>query len=73
MVVLPNLHKEWKTSIALISCTIGTILKVYDNPRKEGDKMLGVMSTKIVVSKAKVLSSHIPLPNLLDSMLSPYS
>ena len=35
--------------------------------------MLGMMSAKILVSKATVLSSHILLPNLLDSMQSPYS
>ena len=39
MVVFPNLHKEWITSIELIVATIGTVLEVYNKPRKEGDKM----------------------------------
>ena len=73
MVGFPNLRKEWITSIELIAATIGTVLEVYDKPRKEGDKMLGAMSAKILVSKATVLPSHILLPNLLDSTQSPYS
>ena len=72
MVVLPNLRKEWINSIALIGAMIGMILEVYDKPRK-GDKMFGVMPAKIMVSMAKVFLSHILLPNLLDSMQSPYS
>ena len=73
MVVFPNLRKEWTTSIALIAATIGTVLEVYNKPRKEGDKMLGAISAKILVSRATVLPSHILLPNLLDSTQSPYS
>ena len=33
MVVLPNLHKGWISSIALIVATIGIVLEVYDTPR----------------------------------------
>ena len=73
MVVFPNLRKEWITSIELIAATIGTVLEVYNKPRKEGDKMLGAISAKILVSRATILSSHILLPNLLDSTQSPYS
>ena len=73
MVVFPNLRKEWTTSIALIAATIGTVLEVYDKPRKEGDKKLGAISAKILVSKTTILPSHILLPNLLDSTQSPYS
>ena len=35
--------------------------------------MLGAISAKILVSRATILSSHILLPNLLDSTQSPYS
>ena len=77
MMVFPNLCKEWITSIKLIAATIGTVLQVYDKPRKEGHKMLGAISAKILVSKATILPFHILLPNLLDNLLdstqSPYS
>ena len=42
-VVLPNLHKEWISSVAFIAAMIGTVLEVYDAPRKIGDKMVGAM------------------------------
>ena len=71
--VLPNLRKEWISFVALIIATIGTVLEVYDTPRKIGDKMLGALSAKLMISKDTVLPSHILLPNLLNSRQPSYS
>ena len=71
--VLPNLHKEWISSVAFIAAMIGTVLEVYDAPRKIGDKMVGAVSAKLLISKDTVLPSHILLPNLLDSRKPSYS
>ena len=73
MVVLLNLCKEWISSAALIVDTIRIVLEVYDKPWKVGDKMLGEVPAKLLISKATVLPSHILLPNWFDSTQPPYS
>ena len=67
MVVLPNLRNEWISFVALIAAMIGIVLEVYDKPRRKGDKVLGAVSAKLLISKATILSSHILFSSLLDS------
>ena len=71
VVVFSSLRKEWISSVNLIAATLGTVLKIYDKPRKVGDKFLGVVLAKLLVSKSMALSSHILFPDLLDKTQVP--
>ena len=71
--VLPNLWKEWVPFVHLFSSTIGSVLETYDKPRQIVDRYMGVVSTKLLISKSTILPSNILLPNLLDSRQESYS
>ena len=68
--VFPNLRKEWLPSVHLIVGTIGMVLEIDDKPHQIGDKYLGAVSVKLLLSR---LPSNILLPNLLDSMQASFS
>ena len=73
VVVFPNLRKEWLPSMHVIASTIGTVLEIYERPRRIEDKSLGAASAKLLISKSTRLPSNILLPNLLDPLQAPYS
>ena len=63
VVVFPNLRKEWLPSVHMIASTIGTVLEIYDKPRRVEDKYLGATYVKLLLSKSTVFPSKILLPN----------
>ena len=73
VVVFPNLRKEWLPSMHVIASSIGTVLEIYEKPRRSEDKYLGAASAKLLISKSTRLPSNILLPNLLDPLQAPYS